>query len=71
MGVLLICCSEDQLEKEGSGDDEEMSVYELTPSMTLPLKSSIRVPSDSVRWMQKLDGTSRSYVNSSGTFAGM
>lgn len=57
--------------KKGKREDEEMSVYCFTCSMSVPLESDIGVPAESVRMERRNEGTSRSYESSSGTSARM
>lgn len=40
-GLLPLCCTEESLEAEGSGDDKEMSVSGFGSSMTVLLESGV------------------------------
>lgn len=43
MSFLPLRCTQEQLEEQGWGEDEEMSVYGLSSSMTVPFESGVRV----------------------------
>lgn len=40
---LPACCADKKLEVEGSGEDQKVSVYNVSSSMTAPLKSDVRI----------------------------
>lgn len=54
MGFLPLGFSDEKPEGEGSEEDEEMSMYGLTSSMTVPLESSVRVPAESVKRVRRM-----------------
>lgn len=47
VGFLLVC-SDEQLEEDGSGEEDEMSMYEFKSLMTVPLKNGVRIDADSM-----------------------
>lgn len=46
MGFLPVVCNPEQLEEDESKEDEEITVYRLTLSTTVPLESSVQVTAD-------------------------
>lgn len=47
--VLPVCCNDEQLEGEGSGENERISVYGLTSTNMVPLEGGVPFDVDSVR----------------------
>lgn len=46
VGFLPVSCKRQELKDEGSGNDEELSIFGLTSSMTGPLNSAVRMTAD-------------------------
>lgn len=47
MGFLPVYCTQEELKKEDRAEDEQISVYGITSSKTVPLERSVKAAIDS------------------------